>query len=258
MIRNETRDLGWEDFEAILASAARLLVYRGDTQEAAILASAIGVMETVEDKSWDITYQVLTLGIPVEAYLDLHDKDKSGYAISDAVVECAKGFAGFNRVDVIFRPRVAETEDWRQQVKAMVSGEGITNQGRAHSSNVAPISYRGLLFRSPPEVEFFKALLETGVPIAPLSVVVAKRQRNHRIEPDFVVYYGGKVMVIELDGPGTHKETPQQAAERLEFLTDQGCIVWRVDTAKCSTSDQAWAEVKRALQKVGWKPPSPV
>jgi hypothetical protein len=101
-------------------------------------------------------------------------------------------------------------------------------------------------------VEFFKAVMETGVPLAPLPVVIAERARTHRIEPDFVVFFGGEVMVVELDGPNTHRETPAQAAERLEFLTDQGCLVWRVSTTACETPEQARAEVRRALQKMGW------
>ena len=44
-----------------------------------------------------------------------------------------------------------------------LSGEGITNQGRVRSDNIAARVHDGLLFRSRPEVLFYEALKRKGV-----------------------------------------------------------------------------------------------
>lgn len=95
---------------------------------------------------------------------------------------------------------------------------GVNNQGRAHSNNVAGIVVDGLRFRSRGEVNLYRALRRLGVTFAPLPVFLGKR----RIEPDFVIIKDGVVMVVEIDGPGTHSETPVEAEQRLAMFRHEG------------------------------------
>ena len=66
----------------------------------------------------------------------------------------------------------AAPERYRLFGQNHLTGERINNQGRVRSGNIAAKVYDGLLFRSRPEVLFYKALKRKGVPFAPLSVVL--------------------------------------------------------------------------------------
>ena len=119
---------------------------------------------------------------------------------------------------------------------------GITNQGRAHSQNVAGIEHQGLRFRSQPEVQLYEALVQAGYLFAPLPVFVHKKPDGtfRRCEPDFVLVRYGIWAVVEVDGEGYHHETPSQAYERLESFEDQAARVIRV-TANIASGPQ-WAQ----------------
>jgi hypothetical protein len=127
---------------------------------------------------------------------------------------------------------------------------GLTNQGRAHSANLAPIEYEGLLFRSHAEIWLFIALRDTGLPLMPLPVVIFNQPRFKRIEPDFVVICQGMMFVVEVDGKRWHKETPSEAQERLRHLEDEGVRIIRVSAEKCKSSDSAKEEAKRIFSRI--------
>ena len=143
--------------------------------------------------------------------------------------------------------------EWRAKVKQHLSGEGITNQGRVRSDNIATRQYDGLLFRSKPEVLFYNALKVSGVPFAPLSVVLnGGVPTRKRVEPDFVLYKEGLTMIVEIDGDLYHRETPAAAHARLKFLKDEGVLLERIDAVECDTpakAREAVARVLRTLQK---------
>jgi hypothetical protein len=44
---------------------------------------------------------------------------------------------------------------------------------------------------------------------------------NARVEPDFVIYKDGIVVIVEVDGDLYHTEIPADAHARLKFLTDE-------------------------------------
>lgn len=117
----------------------------------------------------------------------------------------------------------------------------MTNQGRAHSRNVATKVHHGLLFRSAPEIVFFDAVRRAGFTVAPLPVFVGRR----RFEPDFMLVHEGLAVVVEIDGEMYHHETPSAAAERLAPLTNQGVEVKRFPSSAVSTPAQADAAVQK-------------
>lgn len=126
----------------------------------------------------------------------------------------------------------------------------ITNQGRAHSSNIAPYKYEGFLFRSEPEILLFKALRDTGIPIMPLPVVASNRPIFKRIEPDFILIIRGLMFVVEVDGNRWHRETPAAAHERLSHLQEEGVRIIRVSASECKFPDLAQQAANKILIKI--------
>lgn len=120
----------------------------------------------------------------------------------------------------------------------------VNNQGRAHSQNVAGIIEDGLRFRSPNEVNLYRALRKLDVTFAPLPVFL-KMQR--RIEPDFVLMKDGIVLVVEVDGNTTHRESPVEADERLGMFKYEGVFTERVRAQECATETLAQQLAQRLL-----------
>ena len=94
-----------------------------------------------------------------------------------------------DRLDlVVLSPLVVKAADgWREDALRFVKGEGVTNQGRVRSDNIASKQFHGLLFRSRPEITLFSALTKAGLAAAPLPVFVRIGKSYNRIEPDFVI-----------------------------------------------------------------------
>jgi hypothetical protein len=156
------------------------------------------------------------------------------------------GVSVFIRVD----PEADYNEDWRLEMARMLSGETISNQGRVRSDNIAAIQHDGLLFRSKPEVAFYRAAKRKGLPIAPLPVFIQGGSTYHRAEPDFVVIKDGVTLIVELDGNRFHRETPLEAQERLLFLTQQGLHLHRIASDRCLTDDDAIKCVNEVINRI--------
>jgi very-short-patch-repair endonuclease len=71
--------------------------------------------------------------------------------------------------------------------------------------------------------------------------------RPKRIEPDFVVFKGGRVTIVEIDGGGFHPETPTAAHLHLKFLMDEGSDLERINAAECDTEHKAREVAERIL-----------
>jgi hypothetical protein len=94
---------------------------------------------------------------------------------------------------------------WRDKARTWLAGDGVTNQGRVRSDNIASRECDGLLFRSEPEILLYKALKSLGLSFAPLPVFIRGGQTYRRIEPDFVIVKSGIVMIVEVDGDTVHR-----------------------------------------------------
>ena len=149
--------------------------------------------------------------------------------------------------EFVVSAELVEDPKWRDRAKAWVTGQGVTNQGRVRSDNLAPRECEGLLFRSQEEINLFRALRTRGVAMAPLAVFVrGDGQTYRRIEPDFLLIKRGVVMVVEVDGP-VHRESPQVASERLTMLSREGVHVERVSASECRDKERATACAERLL-----------
>jgi hypothetical protein len=144
-------------------------------------------------------------------------------------------------------PAVVDDPEWRERAVAWLSGQGVSNQGRVRSSNVAPLSTDGLLFRSQPEINLYRALKSMAVSFAPLAVFVRGGETYQRLEPDFFVVRNGIAVVIEVDGDTVHTETPAEAHARTTMLVHEGVHIERVSASECDTQAKAKACAERLL-----------
>ena len=182
---------------------------------------------------------------------------KEGLEASEAAIlsraqTILQKFKADRLIQVKIIPAVVEDSQWRDKAAAWLAGK-VTNQGRVRSDNVAALKADGLLFRSHPEIHFYRALKNEGIAFAPLPVFVRGGQEYRRLEPDFVIVHQGIIMVVEIDGDTVHQETPEEAHSRMVMLQHQGTHVERLRAAECDNPKRAQEAVGRimsALQKI--------
>jgi hypothetical protein len=88
----------------------------------------------------------------------------------------------------IIEPENVDNPNWRLDAKKWLRGEGVNNQGRVRSNNIAPYPKDGLLFRSKAEINLYDALKTRAITFAPLPVFIRGGDDYRRTEPDFVVF----------------------------------------------------------------------
>jgi hypothetical protein len=131
------------DLEAICRTLADLFAQDGQATEVAVLAySSARVQQTGHD-GWDggIDLHCLTLFVPTQIFTQVADRRAE---LEAAILAKAKHLTrAMPRDDidsVVIAPLAMEgaPEEWRKKAKAWLSSEGLTNQGRVRSNNVAP------------------------------------------------------------------------------------------------------------------------
>ena len=151
---------------------------------------------------------------------------------------------------VVIVPTLGSDNSWRDRARSWLAGEGVSNQGRVRSDNVAPRSCDGLLFRSEPEINLYRALKAVGVSFAPLPVFVRGGTDYRRIEPDFVIIKNGIILVVEVDGDTVHHESPAEAHARTTMLVHEGVHVERVKADDCATAEAAATCARNLLEVI--------
>ena len=149
---------------------------------------------------------------------------------------------------VVLAPAIQPIDGWRASARAWIRGEGINNQGRVRSDNIAARQHDGLLFRSQAEINLYEALKARGVYLAPLPVFVRGGPTYQRLEPDFVLVHRGVIMVVEVDGATVHRESPAEAHARTQGLLQDGVRIERVQASECSTRGDAERCASRILE----------
>lgn len=241
------------DIEKILGALSNLFASDGDARAVAILAMGKARTEMTDSDNWNggqYGYAVY-LEIPHALYDQVRDQVEE---IETAFCEKAKSITRLYEREwisgFVISTELVVDEKWREKAAAWVSGQGISNQGRARSDNIAPRQVDGLLFRSQPEIHLYRALKSLGVSFAPLPVFVRGGETYKRIEPDFVVLKDGIIMIVEVDGDTVHKETPLEAHNRTTMLVHEGAHVERVNASECDTSEKAKTCALRLLEVV--------
>jgi very-short-patch-repair endonuclease len=109
-------------------------------------------------------------------------------------------------------------------------------------STSVPLVTRGLHKLTPIEAPFYDALQETNLVFA----VQPRVQGDRTYRPDFIVLYGGRVVVVELDGHEGHKTKQQRVedSEREIWFKQKGLSVLRW------TGTQVTANARACVQQL--------
>jgi hypothetical protein len=115
-------------------------------------------------------------------------------ALTSQVSQAHDDYRVVNRVALV--PALLPSDGWREHARAWMRGEGINNQGRVRSDNIASRQHDGLLFPSDPEIHLYEAMKARGIYFAPLPVFIRGGKPYERLEPDFLVIDQGVVLLI--------------------------------------------------------------
>lgn len=236
--------------EAIAGALAHVAAAQGNAASVAALAVSVPKLRQTGYDNWndEIYFLSLYLEVPMQAYGQLFRvREDIQKHLLEALKPMIDAYPHFRASEVFLVPADEALADWREHAKAWLRGEGVTNQGRVRSDNIAARQYDGLLFRSQEEINLYRALKSAGVSFAPLPVFVRGGNTYRRIEPDFIVVKGGMVTVVEVDGDTVHQESPAEAHDRTTMLVHEGAHVERVRASDCSTIEGAEVCAKRVL-----------
>ncbi len=248
MIKNET-EFSSQTLEAVMATGAVFLIQQQHLLAASLLANSEGELSHWHHDNWNGGQDTwrLTLTSPAQVYFELQDREEIEKQIAAALTTAMEPMSDADFFDVHIRAVLDRDPDWRRKVAQHLSGEGVTNQGRVRSDNIAAREYEGLRFRSQAEIHFYVAMKRTGIPFAPLPVVLRGAEQRRRVEPDFLIFQDGVVMIVEIDGDLYHTETPAAAHARLKLLLDEGAKLERINAFECDTPDKAREAVARII-----------
>jgi len=235
------------DWEALLASAVRRLI-KLDKPEAALGLAEATIVRMLGHGGWsevDIHLEVPgdhfdALTAP-EVYANDEDVDDFGHQYElHGTSPLSRVFSNVLPPGVECRDVEAKIgnepveDDWRQQVRAGLDS-GPSNQGRPFGTSKI-ITHSGLNYRSRAEVAIAEKL-ETSddVLFIPNSAAAAGKVQK---EPDFLIFYRGKVGILEVDGP-THSGRMADDSLRDSFFQRQGMFVKHYPAEKCA-KDPTW------------------
>ena len=164
------------DPDSLTASMAEMLKSQGQARELAVLAdSDVRIDEVSYDRrnggstGWRIT---CLLYPSLDARLTTEDRAECEEGLHNAAAEFFRPFSSDFVARVVIAPSAAVRDQWRAAANEWLSGQGINNQGRVRSDNLASLEVDGLLFRSRAEINLYRAFKGMGVTFAPLPVFV--------------------------------------------------------------------------------------
>lgn len=232
--------------EDLLASIVEALKVNGDARAITVLIE--GDCQLAQwNSDFGIDFWRLLISLPVTLFYAMSAEERK--LTEDAIASVTTPFFANRPSDglesVVITPLVTEAiSGWRDDAIRFIKGEGVTNQGRVRSDNIASKQHQGLLFRSKAEITLFIALTKAKLAVAPLPVFIRIGKVYNRLEPDFVVIYKGLTFVVEVDGDTFHRELPAEADKRLVPLTYEGVEVRRIRAAELETDVAADIAVK--------------
>lgn len=240
------------ELEQLLATLVRALASSGLAREVAVVTYATPQLIWNNNDNFEgVDCYKLVLAVPYKLYDQIHDDvDRIDQVIQNHVWPIQQIIQGEKITMISVVPQLVKDDKWRDKAIAWLSGQNVNNQGRVRSDNVAPLSADGLVFRSQPEIFFYKAMKAQGVSFAPLPVFVRGGQSYQRIEPDFVVINNGIMMVIEVDGDTYHRETPAEAQNRTTMLELEGARIVHIQAADCDTQEKADRFAKSIITRI--------
>lgn len=231
-----------EQLDEIIEVATTILQAEGAEREVFILSNS--KCELSNGFSIDKTYYCLIIRIP----FDVYKKEKRDMKLIKHKILRAVSLLANEKMHEInsvhFIPTMSMTDD-TPELKI-----SLNNQGRVRSDRIAPLEHDGLLFRSEPEINLYKALKSLGVVFAPLPVFLQGGEIYKRIEPDFLIIKNGCMTLVEVDGYSTHHESPADAYERTYLLEKEGVRVIRIKASECLSDTEALQKAKDILSRI--------
>jgi len=223
--------------EATFVSAVkRLLVAREQTDAAEVLAgNSVAIVFDQYDS--DCKYWILNISVSIEQWAEMGYRENIEQCVTDAARDMMRSHRG---------PHCIGGTSIVPAMPTLVALENINNQGGVPSAEPPHVKHDGLKFRSHAEKRLCKALQKEKVTFAPLPVFVNGSVRR---EPDFFIVKDGYMMLVEVDGPDTHPESPVVAERRLAPFKDEGVRVERISTAECENDTDAEKCAKRLVAK---------
>ena len=240
------------EHEAVLYGVVQLLKAKGDARAVSVLLNSDVRVDWEQYDNWNggLYYVSVIIRVDYRTYGQLEDEEREAIckavsAAAEPILDCGENDT-FQGVQI--RPHEPSPEGWRSEAAAWVRGDGLTNQGRVRSDNIAAREYDGLLFRSQAEINLYLALKAKGLTFAPLPVFIRGGKTYHRLEPDFLVIKDGFVFQVEVDGDTWHNESPVDAQSRTAPMEYEGVNVRRFRASEVATPKKAQAAVGRLLQ----------
>jgi len=237
-----------ELIDDFLATAVVIFQSEGKVKEVSILSCCIPEFYILLAR--ESVYYILNLRIPVGIFNNVKDGLNQLERNINETLSLLTNVKGHTIVRVRVIPQTIHDNDWRTKTAAWLRDGVLTNQGRVRSDKVASLECDGLLFRSYPEIHLYKALKSLGVTFAPLPVFIKGGESYKRIEPDFFIIKGGKMLAIEVDGDAIHHESPLEAHKRLTILTYEGVVIERVSADDCISEEKARQCATRLLKVI--------
>ncbi|MFD0272363.1 hypothetical protein ACFVHB_00445 [Kitasatospora sp. NPDC127111] len=192
--------------EKILAQTAFLMHEQGKSQAAALLLDVEGVELAPGNSFGD--YEEAHLVVPPFLVPRFTDAMLESIAPVFERVAYRNGLEDVHGISVIpALPSIGS--DWRQELQRRLAGGAVSNQAiRSRSRAVKPAIMRdGCVFDSLEEVRVYEALKRAQAvlpPDATISIFPLPAGRvgaGNTWTPDFLVARGGRVGIIEVDGP---------------------------------------------------------
>ncbi|GAA2343570.1 hypothetical protein [Dactylosporangium salmoneum] len=237
--------------DAALGHTAALLLQRGKRDLVALLVDAEGPI--VE---WDPECQEYDLWLEVPADQRMRFTDEVMEEIRNALKEVDTrfryGLAWLGVREIL--PPVGP--GWRGQVRSQLTGKRPTNHARKVRSG-PPVYVRDFLsFTNEGELAVYDALKgiqenelprENTIGIYPLA---GGRIPDHTWEPDFLITYGGRAGVLEVDGPH-HNSRRAMDATRDHLLRDAGVgFVDRIPVEALTNPSELVAVLRRFVRRL--------
>ena len=115
-------------------------------------------------------------------------------------------------------PEIRYDPDWRNKARRWLPARSV-QPGPSAFGQCCTVSGRRTFVPIRAGEFLYRALKGRKISFAPLPVFVRGGELRRRVEPDFVILYRGRVLVVGLDGKHFHHETSAEAHERLNFST---------------------------------------
>lgn len=240
-----------EQADRELGTVLKLLYVRGHHGAVQQLIGATSVRWDYVNRDWGITYYEVVMVVEVERFPEYQDAEASSQ-ISAAFDEVWRGTQ--REVESVSVQPALVAAGWRNDVNGLLRPNG-SNQAALVPLQPNALRDDSMSFRDRAELMLYNAFKarqsvlprETTLTIVPNPAV---RVPGKTWEPDFLIAYGGRAGIVEVDGT-SHNKRYANDKSRDEILEDSGfALVMRLDVKDAEDPRQVEAFVDRFLRRL--------